>query len=493
MKNASKFLPFSKFIPIMICLLLAYLFVLLCSTTTSPLYLSNPYWHHGDSGIFQEMGLVIAHGGVPYVDVFDHKGPVLFFIQALGLLINEYWGIFVLQGLSLFVTLWCWYKIITVFQKNIWFVWGIIIIALIFLFGYYQRGNMCEEWSLPYISISIYLFLKHLPDKMRLSCREWFFVGILTCTVIFIRANNIAPVLGFAIFSIVADMRADKKLVVQNILYGLLGCVVVAGFWILLFYFVYGQDALSWMIYATFLYNIDYIKDGVDIGILNTLIYYVSITCFILVSITNLSKENKSITYSLLLSYAITIFAIGSNKLTHYLIIFIPLFVVSMTIIHSVRWFHTLLVCGSLVQAIDTGKSGLDVLVVRIFKDIPTRASHEDFTRFVSAIPYTERNDIYNLYALPTFYFAEEKIVHRNRCVMETHAQHSSRLQQKEKEDGLIAKSPTWVLTSMDYTQLDSVDYAFIQTDYILMDSVVGYDDCGFVYCYKKRYSDDNK
>ena len=60
------------------------------------------------------------------MDVFDHKGPVLFFLQALGLLLNEYWGIFVLQGMSLFVTLWCWYKIISVFQKKIWIVYALV-------------------------------------------------------------------------------------------------------------------------------------------------------------------------------------------------------------------------------------------------------------------------------------------------------------------------------------------------------------------------------
>lgn len=470
----------------MICMLLAYLFVLLCSTTTSPLYLSNPYWHHGDSGIFQELGLAIAHGGVPYVDVFDHKGPVLFFLQALGLMLNEYWGIYVLQGLSLFVTLWCWYKIISVFQKKIWIVFGIILIALIFLFGYYQRGNMCEEWSLPFISLPILLFIKHSQDELRITCIEWFFVGIFTCTVIFIRANNIASILGFAIFSIMADLKVDKKLAARNILGGFMGCLVVACFWILLFYFVYGRDALSWMIYGTFLYNFDYIQKGMDLGLWHNLWFYASIGFFIVISIIEAQFAKRHITIPLLVSYLISVLAIGTNKFIHYTTIFIPLFVVSMAIIHSVRWLHILLVSGSLVQAIDTGKAGLDILAAHIFKDTPPRTSHEDFSRFVSSISDIDRSDIYNLYALPTFYFAEEKIVHRNRCVMKSHVDSSPRLQEIEEVDGLIAKSPTWLLASSDCSQADSTDYAYIQANYILADSIVGYDDLGFVYCYKK-------
>lgn len=487
MKNSNTSSTVNKMIPIMICLLLAYLFVLLCSTTTSPLYLSNPYWYIGDSGIFQEMGLVIAHGGVPYVDVFDHKGPVLFFIQALGLLINEYWGIFVLQGISLSVTLWIWYKMISLFQKNIWIKFGIIFIALLFLLGYCERGNLCEEWSLPYISISIYQFLKHWPEGMRLSGKEWFIVGLCTCTIIFIRANNIAPILGFAIYSISIEVVSKEKVVLQHMLMGLFGCVLVAGFWIFFFLLYYGKDALSWMLYGSFLFNFEYIQKGRSVGTWYDILYYVSILAFAILTFFSARKNRTYPVLPILISYAITIFAIGSNKFIHYLIIFIPLFIVTIMMLDKIRWNYALLLGLALFQALYMGKSEADVVLVRLLKDTPVRTSMSDFNRFLSSLPKEELFDIYNYYALPTQYFAEKKVVHRNRCVMETHALHSSRLRQKEKEDGLIEKSPTWLLAPMDYSKLNSVDYAFVLANYILKDSIVGYDDCGFVYCYKKR------
>ena len=36
-----------------------------------------------DAGVFNYVGMVIQHGGMPYVDVFDHKGPLIYLINAL--------------------------------------------------------------------------------------------------------------------------------------------------------------------------------------------------------------------------------------------------------------------------------------------------------------------------------------------------------------------------------------------------------------------------
>lgn len=59
-----------------------------------------------DSSMFQYFGRLMNHGYVPYVDMFDHKGPLLFFINALGHVsfhgIEFLWFI---ETISIFVTL----------------------------------------------------------------------------------------------------------------------------------------------------------------------------------------------------------------------------------------------------------------------------------------------------------------------------------------------------------------------------------------------------
>ena len=71
------------------------------------LYPGNSLRPVGDSAIFVYIGERMLAGKIPYVDLFDHKGPVLFFIQYLGLLLSpgSTNGIWVLEVVNMFFTL----------------------------------------------------------------------------------------------------------------------------------------------------------------------------------------------------------------------------------------------------------------------------------------------------------------------------------------------------------------------------------------------------
>lgn len=65
---------------------LALVAVLICTKShTCLLFPSAPY---KDSSVFRYVAYVMKKGGIPYRDTFDHKGPVLYLINYLGLLIN---------------------------------------------------------------------------------------------------------------------------------------------------------------------------------------------------------------------------------------------------------------------------------------------------------------------------------------------------------------------------------------------------------------------
>ena len=52
-----------------------------------------------DPGVFLYIGAQILDGKVPYRDIWDHKGPVIYYIDALGLLLGRgsEWGVWALQ------------------------------------------------------------------------------------------------------------------------------------------------------------------------------------------------------------------------------------------------------------------------------------------------------------------------------------------------------------------------------------------------------------
>ena len=70
-------------------------FLLLLSASTSPLYTS---YCDGDSSIFMLIGKAITMGKNVYTDYFDHKGPILFYLNALGFAVTKTKaGVFIIQ------------------------------------------------------------------------------------------------------------------------------------------------------------------------------------------------------------------------------------------------------------------------------------------------------------------------------------------------------------------------------------------------------------
>ena len=76
---------------------LSFIFLTLFSIATNPF--ANISF--GDSAIFSYVGKRWAEGCVPYVDYFDHKGPLIFFIDCVGQYVfpNGFLGIWLIECL----------------------------------------------------------------------------------------------------------------------------------------------------------------------------------------------------------------------------------------------------------------------------------------------------------------------------------------------------------------------------------------------------------
>lgn len=198
-----------------ILLISSVLFIFFFSTTTSPLFSHYPFWFYGDSGVFQEIGICILKGGTPYVDLFDHKGPVLWFIQAFGIWISHRWGLMLLQSISLFCTLLLWFKAaLLLCDKQIPSLITTILI-LLFLIAFYEHGNLCEEWSLPFISLPIFLYIKRWKTTQNSKEPVYYHIDIFSlglCVGILamIRLNNTAPIIGFALWHFIRCIQAKE-------------------------------------------------------------------------------------------------------------------------------------------------------------------------------------------------------------------------------------------------------------------------------------------
>ncbi len=231
-------------------------YLLLFSASTSPLF---PDWYIYDSAIFMKVAKTVVDGGRLFVDVFDHKGPFIFWINATGLILGGRTGVFVLQCIFLFFDILIIQKLSGLFLSD-----GrkqVLVMALggVFLSFSLSNGNLTEEYSLPFILLALYFFVKDVLDGGAPRLSHSFFYGIGISYMFFMRMNNAVSIYGMIVcwvFILIRDKRWD--LLVKNILSGLLGIISVA-LPVILIFVVQGSFDEMW--YATLVYNLEYSSD----------------------------------------------------------------------------------------------------------------------------------------------------------------------------------------------------------------------------------------
>lgn len=229
----------------------ALIFVVFFSTTTSFVHPT----YGADSAIFRLVGTAMAHGQVPYVDIWDHKGPGLFLLQWLGQVI---WpgrvGLFALQVISLTFSLWMIGRIALRFGST-----ALSIIAqvgfLAMLAPGYEYGNLSEEWSLPFVIFVLWGLTEAWHRDSGLA-RPWVLAlsGAAFAYVVFIRLNNAAAIIAafcaYFVYVLVAKKPFWRQMGLALIGFALMIAVFIIGFALV--------GALPEMLHGTFFYNFSY-------------------------------------------------------------------------------------------------------------------------------------------------------------------------------------------------------------------------------------------
>ncbi len=244
-------------------ILVSVVYLLLFSAYTSPLF---PKFMKYDSAVFMMVSKSILAGKKLYADIFDHKGPVLYCFETLGMAGGRI-GLFLLQTLFLWIDLILLDRMTALFLEKAgekgaktgahaakrWFVIGMTLLLLAYPLA---NGNLTEEYSLPFIFLSFYLFLKDMRTlgKPRL-CHSYVY-GICFGVLAFIRLNNAVTICAVILFWMIVLIGQKRwKTLLLHLGVGLLGIATVV-VPILLYFLLRGT--LYDMIYAVFLFNLRY-------------------------------------------------------------------------------------------------------------------------------------------------------------------------------------------------------------------------------------------
>lgn len=218
-----------------------------------------------DSGLFLYIGEKLLTGQIPYRDIWDHKGPVIYFIDALGLTLGggSRWGLWAIELACLYLSALLSH---TILLKR--YGYGpALITTLAWLCSIplvLEGGNFTEEFALPlqFLALYIYLTLDGGNTKSRASILHLSAIGVLAALTFFLRPNNIGIFIAIAISILAVGVEGRQPgRAVLELGQMLIGFALVA---IPLVIYLALNDALFDFVDAAFLYNAVYASSSFE-------------------------------------------------------------------------------------------------------------------------------------------------------------------------------------------------------------------------------------
>ena len=171
---------------------IATIALVLCSKS-SPLYVLNDWM---DANIFFTMGKSMFRGKVLYRDVFDHKGPVLYFLYGLASLIDYtgFTGVLAVEIIAFALFLHCGLRTAELLAgRALHPAWAVLPAAGIAASRAFAHGGSAEELLLPFLAFALYGAVKTLQDTHPMPLRTVVLHGFLAGCALWLKYT----VLGF--------------------------------------------------------------------------------------------------------------------------------------------------------------------------------------------------------------------------------------------------------------------------------------------------------
>lgn len=313
--------------------------ILLITSRNSPLYAFNDWV---DANAFFTVGKAIFNNVIPYKDLFEQKGFLLYLLYGIGYLIDNkgFLGVFILEVISFSIFLFYNHKIIKIYLEE---KYSLIIIpiyaALLTTSTSFVQGGSCEEFALPFMSIALYYFIRHFKEK-KLTSKEIFIIGLLSGIVSLFKYTLLGLWIGISLIIIFQFIKEkDYKKIINYIKYFLLGMIIPIIPTII--YFII-NDGLQEFIECYLIFNIKYYPQKFSLmesindlykGMMYTLLNNVLITYMLLYlpfSLRTLEK-NKTLKRGIILLIIFILFpvyVIGHRYYIYYLLVITPLLII---------------------------------------------------------------------------------------------------------------------------------------------------------------------
>ncbi len=167
-----------------LCLLCAAVFLLLC-TKSSPLYPLNDWV---DVNIYFTIGKGMMHGKVPYLDLYDQKGPTAYLLYGLASLVSgqSFFGVYLLETVAFTFFLYAAYRMVSLYAKQRTALLALPVLSAFILGSLsFSHGGSFEEIMMPLLAWSLFDSLRYFkneypaPVSFGVIARNALFAGLM--------------------------------------------------------------------------------------------------------------------------------------------------------------------------------------------------------------------------------------------------------------------------------------------------------------------------
>ena len=154
-----------------------------------------------DAEFFQYTGMAILKGQVPYRDFFDHKPPLIFFINSAGLLFGHgSWGLWLISTLVALLVTFLLFRLAQRYKLHC--PWLLPLLFNLMIRDFLVAGviNLTREYSTFFVMLFFCVFM----SRHRL---RFFLLGFLTALTFFIQQEQVFQLVPFLLYALFVRER----------------------------------------------------------------------------------------------------------------------------------------------------------------------------------------------------------------------------------------------------------------------------------------------
>ena len=192
------------------CLAASAVLLMLCSMN-SPLYPLNPW---GDVNCFVTVAREMLEGVMPYRDLIEQKGPLLYAVYALAMLISprSYFGIYLIEVLLMSGTMLLFCRTARLFVPKMHIGWSAAACGVLCAASSFSAGGSAEELCMLPVAASMYALMKSWKEGRPLTGWQYFLNGVAAGCIFWIKFNLLGFHFAWMGFQAVEALVRDRNL-----------------------------------------------------------------------------------------------------------------------------------------------------------------------------------------------------------------------------------------------------------------------------------------